>query len=49
VEDLAQAMGQWSRKPALPDEKRWEMHKRVAEQFSLERAARDLSELYHSI
>jgi len=49
VEDLAQAMVEWSRKPALPDEKRWEMHKRIAEQFSLERAARDLVELYHSI
>ena len=49
VDDLGQAMAEWSRKPSLPDTERWEMHKRVAERFSLERAARDLAALYFSI
>jgi glycosyltransferase involved in cell wall biosynthesis len=49
VDDLARAMAEWSQKPALPDIERWEMHKRVAERFSLERAATDLATLYYSL
>jgi len=46
VEALAQAMANWGRKPRLELLARWELHARVAERFSLERAAQDLSELY---
>jgi len=49
VDDLAGAMLEWSRKPALADFERWTLHKRVAERFSLERAARDLASLYQSL
>ena len=48
VDELARAMAEWHRKPVLPDSQRWELHNRVAERFSLERAALALSALYAS-
>jgi len=47
VEELAEAMAQWTRKPKLNMEERWKLHESVAQRFSLERAAADLAELYH--
>jgi glycosyltransferase involved in cell wall biosynthesis len=49
IEDLASAMLEWARKPQLPLDQRMEMHKRVSERFSLERAAKDLATLYESL
>ncbi len=46
VEELAAAMVAWARKPRLEMRARQELHRRVAERFSLERAARDLADLY---
>ncbi len=49
VEELASAMMRWTRQSALEMPARWELHKKVAERFSLERAARDLVALYESL
>jgi glycosyltransferase involved in cell wall biosynthesis len=49
VQDLADAMIAWARKPALDMPARWEIHRRVAERFSLERASRDLADLYEML
>jgi glycosyltransferase involved in cell wall biosynthesis len=49
VEDLAAAMSAWVLKPLLDMPQRLQLHRRVAEQFSLERAARELSALYGSL
>jgi glycosyltransferase involved in cell wall biosynthesis len=49
VGDLAKAMAAWAQKPHLSMEERWKLHRLVAERFSLERAARDLAELYTEI
>ena len=46
---LTAAMIDWAAKPPLNLATRMEMHRRVAERFSLERAARDLSGLYSSL
>jgi len=49
VEQLSAAMLEWARKPKLELGDRWKLHARVAEVFSLERAARDLARLYESL
>jgi glycosyltransferase involved in cell wall biosynthesis len=49
IEELTAAMVNWARKPALDLAARKMMHDRVAERFSLERAARDLSLLYQKL
>lgn len=49
VEELVEAMALWARKPPLDMAERWKLHARVAERFSLERAARDLAELYRTL
>lgn len=49
VEELAEAMAEWARKPRMGIDERWKLHQSVAERFSLERAARDLAELYDSL
>ena len=46
VEELGAAMVSWASKPPLEMQARWELHARVAERFSLERAARHLADLY---
>jgi glycosyltransferase involved in cell wall biosynthesis len=46
IEELASAMLKWGQQPPLDMPQRWQMHQRVAERFSLERAASDLSALY---
>jgi glycosyltransferase involved in cell wall biosynthesis len=47
--EFAAAMIKWARVPALDLAARLELHKRVAERFSLERAARDLANLYQTL
>jgi glycosyltransferase involved in cell wall biosynthesis len=49
IEELAAAMVEWAAKPRLPLDQQMQMHTRVAELFSLERAAKDLSALYESL
>jgi glycosyltransferase involved in cell wall biosynthesis len=49
LEDLVAAMIEWSGKPPLDLAARMELHKRVADRFSLERAAQDLSDVYESL
>jgi glycosyltransferase involved in cell wall biosynthesis len=49
IEELASAMADWARKPQLDMIARLNLHTRVAERFSLRRAALDLSELYESV
>ncbi len=49
LEELAAAMCQWAQAPPLPLSARQELHARVAARFSLERAARDLSDLYELV
>ena len=49
VDQLAAAMSRWVRLPALEMPARQQLHAKVSERFSLERAARDLSGLYESL
>ena len=49
LEELAEAMTAWARKPALDLPSRWKLHERVAERFSLERAARELAKVYEAL
>ena len=49
IEELAAAMVNWGQRPPLDLAARWKLHERVADRFSLERAARDLAELYESL
>jgi glycosyltransferase involved in cell wall biosynthesis len=49
IDELAEAMAKWARMPKLEMSARMELHKRVAERFSLERAAQDLCEVYASL
>lgn len=49
IPELASAMVTWSRRPPLDLPARQDLHHRVAERFSLERAARDLAELYGTL
>lgn len=49
IEDLAEAMAQWAQKPRLSMDERWKLHRLIAERFSLEMAARNLTELYASL
>jgi glycosyltransferase involved in cell wall biosynthesis len=49
VNELAEAMKYWAAQPPLSMEARREMHRKVAEIFSLERAARELAQLYRSL
>jgi glycosyltransferase involved in cell wall biosynthesis len=49
VGDLAEAMAEWAQKPRLGMDERWKLHRLVAERFSLERAARDLAQLYEDL
>jgi glycosyltransferase involved in cell wall biosynthesis len=49
IEELSAAMADWARKPRLDMPARTELHRQVAERFSLERAARDLAGLYESL
>ena len=49
IEALADAMIAWARKPALDMPARRALHSRVAERFSLERASRDLSDVYEML
>ena len=46
VSELADAMVAWAGKPPLELSERMKLHQRVAERFSLERAAQELSKLY---
>lgn len=47
VEELAQAMAKWAKEPSLDPAAREALHQRVATKFSLETAARSLTELYN--
>jgi glycosyltransferase involved in cell wall biosynthesis len=49
VEELAEAMRGWGKRPALDLEGRRRVHERVAERFSLERAAGDLEALLREV
>ncbi len=49
IEELAEAMLNWAQRPRLNMDERWKLHRLVAERFSLERAAKDLVELYASL
>jgi glycosyltransferase involved in cell wall biosynthesis len=49
LDALAAAMIEWCGKAPLDLATRSDLHKRVAERFSLERAARDLSDVYESL
>lgn len=49
IEELAGAMANWAQRPRLGMDERWKLHRLVAERFSLEKAARDLAELYASL
>lgn len=49
VDELAAAMCVWGTRPPLDMPARQQLHARVAERFSLERAARDLAALYESL
>jgi glycosyltransferase involved in cell wall biosynthesis len=49
IQALADAMIDWGRKPALDMPARRALHSRVAERFSLERASRDLSDVYEML
>jgi len=49
IEALAAAMLHWARKAPPDPAKRQQMHDCIAERFSLERAARDLSDLYQFV
>ena len=49
IEELAAAMKRWVLEPRLDMEGRLKLHEAVATQFSLEQAARSLSELYTSL
>lgn len=49
VEGLAEAMVHWAQTPPPGIDERWKLHKMVAERFSLERAAKDLADLYSSL
>jgi len=46
IEELAAAMMDWAQKPRLSMDERWKLHRLVAERFSLEKAAKDLAQLY---
>jgi glycosyltransferase involved in cell wall biosynthesis len=46
VDAVARAMVRWAGLPALLMPARWELHKKVAGRFSLDRTARDLVDLY---
>jgi glycosyltransferase involved in cell wall biosynthesis len=49
VDELGRAMVKWAHTPRLSMDERWKLHELVAQRFSLERAARDLAELYASL
>jgi glycosyltransferase involved in cell wall biosynthesis len=49
VEELTATMARWARRPALDLPARKELHAKVSQRFSLERAARDLTALYESL
>jgi len=49
VDELATAMARRARLPALEMPARQELHAKVSQRFSLERAARDLTALYESL
>jgi glycosyltransferase involved in cell wall biosynthesis len=49
IEELAAAMTNWAQKTQLSMDESWELHRLVAERFSLERAAKDLARLYAEI
>jgi len=49
VDELAQSMLEWARRPRLGLEQRLEIHKRVAALFSLDRAATELAALYQTL
>ncbi len=49
VKALAGAMKTWARRPALHEPARWQLHARVAERFSLPRAAGVLADFYRKL
>ena len=49
ISALADAMIGWARKPALDMQARRALHARVAARFSLDRASRDLADLYQNL
>jgi glycosyltransferase involved in cell wall biosynthesis len=49
IQELAEAMASWAQKPRLGMDERWKLHRLVAERFSLERAARELAQLYEEL
>jgi len=49
IEELAAAMKTWAARPPLDEPARWQLHERVAAQFSLERAAQNLAALYQAL
>jgi glycosyltransferase involved in cell wall biosynthesis len=46
---LAETMAKWAQKPRPGMDERWRLHDLVAKRFSLQQAAKDLSELYVSL
>lgn len=48
-EPLADAMERWAARPPLGLPDRWELHRKVAAEFSLEQAARQLAGFYRSL
>jgi len=49
IEELAQAMSHWAQQPRADMAARMQLHEQIARQFSLDRAAGDLSALYESL
>ncbi len=49
VEALAGAMQRWAGRPALPEPESWALHSKVAERYSLEKAAAALAGIYESL
>jgi len=49
IEPLADAMARWAATPPLDMAARQKLHERVAERFSIERAAQNLATLYESL
>jgi glycosyltransferase involved in cell wall biosynthesis len=49
IDELAAAMTHWAQKPPLSTDERWKLHRLLAERFSLERAAKDLAQLYEEL
>ena len=49
IEALAATMKTWARRPPLEMSRRWKLHARVAERFSLDHAAHELEQCYFAV